>query len=685
LISPVPSVAYRPVLHATRVAPLAFALLLATRPAAAQSRSEDSVTVTVSDTPRLLQHSSQVSTGASTVLTRQDLSRAGDTAADVLRQVPGVQINRIGGTTDPATASIRGTDAKQVPVYLAGVRLNDEVNGAADLSTIPLWMMQQVELFRGNAPAFQTDLGLGGAVYFDPLVPSTKGSGEARLGLELHLGSFGRRGGAVSAQVGDSNSSALVSLRTSSIENNYPFLNDHGLRYSTRATEERRVNADATDVDGWAIGSHRIGRLRLNTIVNAFDREQGASGIAITPARSARARQRRLLTAVSGTYSCRTAWSCLVLAQASLLIGHETLTDPDHELRTLRADWQYSRGQRLGLNARAELGVTNALKITPLTALAVDTLELTTPNAPRREASRNTATLGAEASYRVLPPVTVVGMIRGACYHTEGEFIDLSRLRANRVSHCPATPDGRVGVNYEFTDTVHLLANLGHTWREPTLGERYGVSAALDGEPLLKPERTYNVDVGTRGHLTIGSIGLAWDAFVYRRASDDLVRYRRTSLYAFSPYNVGSTVITGAELTLATQLPLGFATQSTFTMADPRDTTPGRRGPNDILPMTSRFTTFQELRWTRRVDGKLLRQATLGARYYHRSNRYADPAGVIVLPAVQSVDAHADATFATPELGVSLALNNLLNQQTLDYLGLPVPGRSYHVSMTCLW
>jgi iron complex outermembrane receptor protein len=450
-------------------------------------------------------------------------------------------------------------------------------------------------------------------------------------------------------------------------------------------TEDRRANADATDFEGWAIGSHRIGRLRLNTIVNAFDREQGASGIATTPARSARARQRRLLTAISATYSCRTTWSCLILAQASLLAGNETLTDPDHELRTLRADWQYSQGKRLGLNARAELGSSDALKITPLTAFAVDTLEITAPNTAPRLASRSTTTLGVEGSYRVIQPVTLVGMARGACYHTNGEYIELSRLRSNQVSHCPAAPDVRLGVDYAVASWAHVLANLGHTWREPTLGERYGVSAALAGEPLLKPERTYNVDVGTRGHLPIGAVQLAWDAFVFRRASDDLVRYRRTSLYAFAPYNVGSTVITGAELTLATKLPLGFATQSTLTVLEPYDTTPGRRGPNDILPMTSRFTTFQELRWTHRPNGKVLREATLGARYYHRANRYADPAGVVVLPAVQSVDAQANAEFATPQLGVAVALNNLLDQQTLDYLGLPVPGRSYHVSMTCWW
>lgn len=658
------------------------ATLMVVTPVGAQTGPDrpDDVVVTVSGNAPLLQHSAQATTTASTVLTRRDLSRAGDTAADVLRQVPGVQINRVGATTDPATASIRGTDAKQVPVYLAGVRINDEVNGAADLSTIPLWMMQRAEIFRGNAPAFQTDLGLGGAVYFEPLTPT-----DNRLGLELHYGSFGRRGGSVSAQVGNERASALISVRTSAIENDYPFLNDHGLRFSTEPTLDLRVNADADDVDGWAVGSYRAGRFHLSTIVHAFDREQGTAGIATAPARSARTHQRRLLGAVSGSYSCAATWSCLVLAQASMLVGQETLTNPYHELRTIRGDWQHSQAERTGAGLRAQLGVTEALTLTPLATAALDTLELDTPSDPRRLAERSTVALGMEATWRVLPRATVVGMIRGACYDTQADYIELSRLRKADVSHCPAAPDARLGADYELMDGVHLLGNWGHTWREPTLGERYGVSSAVQGEPHLKSERSYGLDVGTRGKSQLGKVDLAWDAFVFRRSSNDLVRYRQTSMYAFAPYNVGHAVVSGLELTLATELPFGFATQSTLTLVDPRDTTPGRRGPNDIMPMTSRLTTFHELRWTHQSGHHLLRQTMLGARYYFRSSRFSDPAGLVVLPAVQSVDAQASVDLANPRVGLALALNNLLDQQTLDYLGLPVPGRSYHVSMTCWW
>ena len=61
--------------------------------------------------------------------------------------------------------------AAETPVYLAGVRINDDVAGAADLSTLPLWLIDRVEIYRGNAPLEADRFGIGGAIFFEPLRP----------------------------------------------------------------------------------------------------------------------------------------------------------------------------------------------------------------------------------------------------------------------------------------------------------------------------------------------------------------------------------------------------------------------------------------------------------------------------------------------------------------------------------
>ncbi|MFW5741310.1 MAG: TonB-dependent receptor, partial [Myxococcota bacterium] len=110
-------------------------------------------------------------TAASTVVSKEALKSPGATSADVLSRVPGVQVSRTGSAADISTASIRGATSAQTPVYFAGILLNDDVAGTADLSTIPLWMLDRVEVYRGHAPGFAQQLGIGGAVFFEPRLP----------------------------------------------------------------------------------------------------------------------------------------------------------------------------------------------------------------------------------------------------------------------------------------------------------------------------------------------------------------------------------------------------------------------------------------------------------------------------------------------------------------------------------
>ncbi|HYQ27172.1 MAG TPA: TonB-dependent receptor plug domain-containing protein, partial [Polyangiaceae bacterium] len=83
---------------------------------------------------------------AATRVDPAELARPGANAAAILSRVPGVQVSETGSSSDLSTASVRGATSAQTPVYLAGVRLNDDLTGTADLSLIPLWMLGRAEV-----------------------------------------------------------------------------------------------------------------------------------------------------------------------------------------------------------------------------------------------------------------------------------------------------------------------------------------------------------------------------------------------------------------------------------------------------------------------------------------------------------------------------------------------------------
>ncbi len=82
----------------------------------------------------------------------------------LLETTPGVHVRRFGGPGAPAEISIRGSSASQVVVLLDGVRLNSAQTGAVDLSTVPLDLLERIEVSRGAGSVQTGSDAIGGVV-----------------------------------------------------------------------------------------------------------------------------------------------------------------------------------------------------------------------------------------------------------------------------------------------------------------------------------------------------------------------------------------------------------------------------------------------------------------------------------------------------------------------------------------
>src|SRR5262249_17886142 len=133
---------------------VALASTLAPHPAAADEPPEVEVRGAVIEAPP------REPSVAGSVIREDRLRGPGLEAGAVLRTQPGVAVRETGGYGAPSTASIRGATGAQTPIYLAGVRLNDDVGGTADLSLVPLWLLKQLEIYRSNAPLAGDQLGI---------------------------------------------------------------------------------------------------------------------------------------------------------------------------------------------------------------------------------------------------------------------------------------------------------------------------------------------------------------------------------------------------------------------------------------------------------------------------------------------------------------------------------------------
>jgi iron complex outermembrane receptor protein len=614
-------------------------------------------------------------TAASTVLRRGDLDAPGASAAAVLTRVPGVQVQQTGSSSDLATASLRGTTSAQTPVYLAGVRLNDDISGTADLSTVPLWMLDRVEVYRGNAPAKVDLLGMGGAVLFEPRYPT---GDQVRAGVGW--GSWGQRTGYIAAGTGSKKVQTLLALRRESARNDYAYWDNGGTAFSDADDHwQRRTNADQTTTDWWTVSRLSLGEAnQVLLLANAFDREQGVPGLLAIPATQARVHIRRELVGLAqrSEVACGAHSPCRLSTATSFHRASVDFTDPSHEFG-LGAAAASSLASRITHDTRFSWPFADGWLLAPSATLGAETLDVTRPDLAPLAAKRLQSSLGTSLEWRALGALTLIGIARLDVDSTQAA----SRDRAYRV------PTGRIGAAYQVLPGLSLLANLGYYSRVPALGELYGTSALVAGNPNLERERGLVRDLGVRYTARAKRAAISIETFAFQQDLDDLVAWQRSSFRQIRPYNVGQARLRGVENYIGVDLLSFVHIESATTLLDPRDTTSGRNLRNDLLPFRSRLIMDArlQLHTPGPVSALRLQRASVSLHASHRSSRYQDRSGLIIVPHSTVFDLESGVQLGDVPLSVEVAVYNLFDQPRFDLVGYPLPPRTFALELALEW
>jgi iron complex outermembrane receptor protein len=663
-------------------APLAAALVLVAAPHAVradeppetdapeEAREEPAIDVTVEG--GVPTESSRDPSAAVYVLRRRTLGRPGMTLAEALARVPGAQSVRTGGAADVATTTLRGATSAQTPVYLAGMRLNDDLTGTADLSTVPAWMLERVEVYRGSAPLDADRFGMGGAVMLEPTVPRGIGASSA-----FGFGSFGAREASAAASLGRRSAGALLALRAARGDGDYAFVDDGGTRFDdSDDVVRRRANADHRELDAWTVGRLSRGPTTVVTTLNAFRREQGAPGLALVGTHEARSDTRRLLGALSSTTSCGTdALGCRLEVDAGALVTRYRLADPLRELGA--STLTEVAGERGTGRLRVRLEPLSWLALGLGTGLEEQWLRSDSDAGGTLRARRHVVRPEAHVAARFADRVEATGAVAVPCHITATSLVAGDGC-------ADVEPTGRLGVRVEVVPELHLLANGGRYQRVPTLGELYGTSSVAEGNPELVPEDGWLVDVGVAASAEHPVVSYYAQLFGFARFADELIAYRRSSFATVRPYNLARARVLGAELAAGLSLWHVHA-GGALTLLDPRDQSDDRPTENDLVPFLSRLVTSSELElWSPPWPLLAIDRAAVGAEVLYRSARVADPAGLLVLASDVQLDFEASLAFVR-HLTLRARLANVLDARAFDFVGYPLPGRSGHMRLEAAW
>jgi iron complex outermembrane receptor protein len=610
-------------------------------------------------------------TVAGAVVSEEEVAAPGVRATELLRGQVGVQVAEMGGAGAPGTASIRGATPAQLPVYLAGVRLNDEIAGTADLSRVPLWLIDRVEIYRGNAPIEADRLGIGGAIFFEPRWPHDRA-----LAASATLGSWGTRGLRAWASTGDRDAAVLAGVSVEAATNDYPFTNDRGtLLVPSASTTSTMSNADVTTYDAWLLGRARVHDSgTVDAFANATAREQGVPTLALVPSRRARGAFDR---AISGARALLVLGPRVTLeAQSSISLAVSHYSDPLEELALAAHDVRLS-GARASERLGARLDASDSLTVRASLDASSETLSRDDDGSRALRARRLESRAAITARQWLGDSLSVQALAAAECDGTS----------PGGDSACDAfEPMGRAGVSWT-RPTWEAFTNAGTYARVPSLAELYGVSPVVQGNPMLFPESGVTCDAGLRWNArAAGAAPNPWASVAgFARWADDLVGYELSPQGYAKPLNVGRARVTGAEAQAGARFLRWFAFDLSATLLDPRNTTPGRTTVNDVLPLLSRLVLVPRvsgewhtgLSWADRIRAEM--------RWIYESSRYADAAGLAVIPAQSSLDAEVLAQTRDGAWTVRLRVADLLDGQRFDVVGFPLPRRSVFAAMEAKW
>ncbi|MCA3596139.1 MAG: TonB-dependent receptor [Methylobacterium sp.] len=179
----------------SRTFPVALAALLVAcaaqmvTSAQAQSRREPEpldITITANRSPTAIQRTGS----AVTIIRAEEIARASSySVADVLRQVPGVEVSTNGGPGGTSTIRMRGANSGQTLVLLDGVRITDPsgASGEFDASLIAPGIIERIEVLRGPQSALYGSDAMGGVIN----IITRKGRGAPSRSLRFEGGSYG--------------------------------------------------------------------------------------------------------------------------------------------------------------------------------------------------------------------------------------------------------------------------------------------------------------------------------------------------------------------------------------------------------------------------------------------------------------------------------------------------------------
>ncbi len=621
-----------------------------------------------------------------TIVPMDDAGRRVSSAGDYLGQTVGCHVRSTGGYGAYSTASVRGSSAKQVRVFLDGIPLNQAQSGIIDLADLPTSSLSRIEVYRGFGPYDLSGSTIGGVINLVTRKPDAGGSGQ----ISASYGSFSTQRYHGSYSFSRSSWDVLAIGTALSSKGDFEFLDDNATPYNPDDDEiTERINNEIREYEALAKVSGPLWNGTLVASNQFYYRRQGLPGYGATQSRTERITKTYDLSHVSW----RRRWATPFRSETALgfyyLYRQDHFEDRRPKKAGVRPD-EKNRTTGIGASLRWMMPLPRWYQslrgFVEIGREAFRPEEIFTGVQEGERQTRNTLVVTLEDEFYLLD-----GRLRllpsGRYERYSDRTQPFQEIRRDMTTYNRNLIDTTV-VSAELTGAVGLVAspgaglsvkaNYGHSHRMPALMEVFGYRGMTVPNPDLKPETGINSDIGVGWEMRSARDTYISAEFAYFWSDvDDLIMFVYVPFaQAAQAINIDSADIEGYECTVSfgSWHDLAFSANLTHLTAintGPVSYTKGKHLPN--RPETEAHT---RLSWRHGRISAFYEFDYISGNYWNAYNGVAPNNKGPLFTTRRLHSAGMTVPAGMRRADFSLEVRNMTDEQYEDVMGYPLPGRS---------
>jgi len=536
------------------------------------------------------------------VIDRDEIARAGNSSlVQLLSSRPGVQVASNGGPGSSSSVYIRGAESRHTLLLIDGMRVGSATLGSPTLETIPMELIDRIEILRGPASALYGADAVGGVIQIftrrgrDGFQPSARvgfGSDNARSYSATLAGGVDQL--SYSFSFGHDRSDGINAIPSSfdgrdqdadGFENDYA---SGAVRLRIGADDEIGLNFLSSDMRNWS---------DAGTPFDSYvDKKSESAGMYVRKALSS-------------------DWTSTLRLARSLDESRDRWdSDGFSKFDTEQTQFSWQN----------DIAVAGGLLLAGYEFLRqeVDT----TGNFPVNRRDIKSVLLGWGGELR-------------------GHDVQLN-ARHDRNSQFGNKSTGAVAYGYRFNPEWRVRASIGNAFNAPGFSQLYyPLQWGYKGNPDLKPETALNREVGLIWERGVTSVAATY----FNNRIKNLIDWRKAGAVT-TPLNVDVATIEGLELALVTVVG-DYRVRATIDHLDAKDDSSGDRLGRRARLAGALAVERSLGKWT--VGGEWNAQ---GARYDDTPNSAANRMGGYGL-----LNAYVHYALA-PDWSVEVRANNILDK-----------------------